>query len=43
MNGLQSVNLKYRVDFDGENPLDNNQNDTYSGGSEVGSWQILKN
>ncbi len=33
--------LKYRVDADGENPLSSNQNETYAGGPEVGSWVEL--
>lgn len=41
VSGMQSVNLKYRVDFDGENPLTDNENDTYAGGSGVGDWQTL--
>ena len=38
VSGLNSVTLKYRVDNDGWNPLENNQNETYAGGSDVGSW-----
>ncbi len=41
VSGMQSVTLKYRVDADGINPLAGNQNETYAGGSEVGSWQSL--
>ncbi|MCB2155953.1 hypothetical protein KQI84_13810 [bacterium] len=33
--------LKYRVDVDGSNPLSSNQNETYAGGSEVGTWVEL--
>jgi len=36
--GLASVTLKWRIDNDGENPLASIQNETYAGGSEVGSW-----
>ena len=36
--GLASVTLKYRLDADGTNPLSSNQNETYAGGAEVGSW-----
>lgn len=38
VSGVQSAVLKYRVDADGQNPLTSNQNETYIGGSEVGSW-----
>ena len=37
--GLQNVTLKYRVDEDGANPLITNENETYIGGTGVGSWQ----
>lgn len=33
-----AVVAKVRVDGDGINPLASNQNETYAGGSEVGSW-----
>lgn len=38
VSGIQSAVLKYRIDNDGSNPLTSNQNETYAGGSEVGSW-----
>jgi len=38
VSGITSVSLKVRLDNDGVNPLSNNQNETYSGGVEVGSW-----
>lgn len=38
VSGLQSVQLKYRVDADGTNPLSSSQNETYAGGAEVGDW-----
>ncbi len=38
VSGLQSVQLKYRLDGDGTNPLASTQNETYAGGSEVGDW-----
>lgn len=38
VSGVSSVNLKVRLDNDGVNPLANNQNETYAGGSEVGPW-----
>jgi hypothetical protein len=39
VSGLASVNLKWRVDGDGENPISSTQNETYAGGAEVGTWQ----
>ncbi len=41
VSGLQNVTLKFRVDGDGENPLGSTQNETFSGGAEVGTWQSL--
>lgn len=41
VSGIQSAVLKYRIDFDGTNPLSNNENDTYAGGSGVESWQSI--
>lgn len=41
VSGMQSVKLKYRTDNDGNNPLDNNENEVYSGGSGVGDWNTL--
>jgi autotransporter-associated beta strand protein len=41
VSGLTEVTLKYRVDLDGQNPLDSVQNETYAGGAEVGEWQTL--
>ena len=41
VSGLQSINLKYRLDNDGINPLTDNDNDTYSGGAGVQSWQSI--
>jgi chitodextrinase len=32
------VTVKVRVDNDGTNPLGSNQNETYAGGAEVGTW-----
>ena len=37
--GLQSVQLKWRVDADGSNPLATTENETYAGGAGVGAWQ----
>ncbi len=36
--GLNYVKLKYRIDADGVNSLTTTENETYSGGSEVGAW-----
>jgi len=41
VSGVDSVVFKYRMDADGVNPLSSNQNETYAGGPEVGSWQTL--
>ncbi|MEO0529277.1 MAG: hypothetical protein AAF266_01740 [Planctomycetota bacterium] len=41
VSGLDSVQLKYRVDADGTNPLDSIQNETYAGGDEVGEWVTI--
>lgn len=40
LSGIPDGNVvaKVRVDQDGVNPLGSNQNETYAGGSEVGSW-----
>ncbi|MAT58384.1 MAG: hypothetical protein CMF23_10480 [Ignavibacteriae bacterium] len=38
VSGLQSVKLKYRIDSDGVNSLLTSDNETYSGGSDVGDW-----
>lgn len=41
VSGVASVNLKVRLDADGQNPLSNNQNETYAGGPEVGAWLTI--
>ncbi|WP_370392188.1 starch-binding protein [uncultured Winogradskyella sp.] len=41
VSGIASAELKYRVDNDGQNPLNNNDNETYAGGPSVGDWQTL--
>jgi hypothetical protein len=41
VSGLERVELKYRLDADGTNPMTSDQNETYAGGSEVGAWQTL--
>ncbi|MEM6798093.1 MAG: hypothetical protein AAF589_01140 [Planctomycetota bacterium] len=38
VSGLESVQLKYRLDGDGFNPLDSIENETYAGGAGVGDW-----
>lgn len=39
--GISKAELKYRIDSDGTNDMNSNHNETYAGGSEVGSWKIL--
>lgn len=39
VSGVDSVMLKYRIDGDGSNPQASIQNETYTGGAEVGAWQ----
>lgn len=41
VSGLASVTLKYRLDKDGDNPVSSIQNETYTGGDEVESWQNI--
>jgi hypothetical protein len=43
INGIPEggVKLKVRIDNDGVNPLDSNQNETYAGGPEVGEWVTI--
>jgi len=41
VSGVSSVTLKIRMDNDGTNTLANNQNETYAGGSDVGSWSSI--
>jgi hypothetical protein len=41
VSGLARVELRYRIDGDGQNPMTSDQNETYAGGAEVGSWQTL--
>ena len=41
VSGLERVDLKYRIDADGTNPMTSDQNETYAGGPEVGPWQTL--
>jgi hypothetical protein len=42
VSGLESVTLHYRIDNDGQNPIDSTDNDTYAGGDEVGPWQTME-
>lgn len=41
VSGVQGVKLKVRMDNDGFNTLANNQNETYSGGGDVGGWTTI--
>ena len=41
VSGIQKAELKYRIDTDGKNSLNSNQNEIYVGGPEVGQWISL--
>ncbi len=41
VSGLSSVKLKYRTDYDGLNPIESIQNETYAGGNEVSGWSEI--
>lgn len=41
VSGPVTSTLKYRIDGDGVNPLTSVQNETFAGGTEVGSWISL--
>lgn len=41
LSGISNIVVKVRMDNDGVNPLESNQNETYAGGGEVGGWQTL--
>jgi hypothetical protein len=41
VSGVARVDLKYRIDDDGTNPMTDDENETYAGGSGVGPWQTL--
>jgi len=41
VSGIASVDLKYRVDADGTNPLSTDVNETYAGGAGVGAWETV--
>jgi len=38
VSGITSIVVKVRLDADGVNTMANNQNETYAGGGDVGSW-----
>ncbi len=42
VSGLASVELRYREDGDGENPMTDDDNETYAGGTGVGAWQTVE-
>jgi hypothetical protein len=39
VSGVARVDLKYRLDNDGTNPMTDDENETYAGGAGVGAWQ----
>jgi hypothetical protein len=41
VSGVNSVNLKVRIDNDGYNSLQSNHNELYAGGTDVGSWVTI--
>jgi hypothetical protein len=41
VSGISTAILKFRLDNDGLNPINNNDNETYAGGSGVGDWQSV--
>ncbi len=41
ISGIGNITVKVRVDNDGLNTMANNQNETYAGGSDVGSWMSI--
>jgi hypothetical protein len=41
VSGLSRVELMYRIDNDGDNPMASDQNETYAGGPDVGVWQTM--
>ncbi len=41
VNGLSQIQLAYRIDADGVNPMGNDENETYAGGPGVGPWQFI--
>lgn len=41
INGITNIVVKARLDGDGVNTMANNQNETYAGGGDVGSWVTI--
>lgn len=41
VSGIDSVQFLYRIDADGYNTTENDQNETFAGGVDVGSWKAL--
>jgi chitodextrinase len=41
LSGISSISVKVRLDGDGVNTMANNQNETYAGGGDVGTWITL--
>ncbi len=41
VNSISTIELGYRTDVNGANPLTSDQNETYAGGPEVGAWQYI--
>jgi hypothetical protein len=41
VSGLERVELMYRIDGDGVNPVNDDDNETYAGGPGVGSWTAV--
>lgn len=41
VSGLSRVDFRYRVDADGQNPMTDDENETFVGGSGVGAWQTI--
>ncbi|MDY0145930.1 MAG: carbohydrate-binding protein, partial [Kiritimatiellia bacterium] len=41
VSGVQTINVKIRIDNDGVNSMQSTHNETYAGGSEVGSWVTI--
>jgi len=41
VSGAARVDLKYRIDGNGINPMTDDENETYAGGPGVGPWQTL--
>ncbi len=41
LNGITNIVVKVRKDNDGVNSMANNQNETYAGGGDVGSWYSI--